>query len=203
MPRLRANRFMVPAGRMASAFLLSISLAAAAETVPSPPPARTTSARPVAALSSAAISSSPETISILTVWPAASSVSTHADCKGIEIDRPQSAAVPVQHRHKPHSFRSSTPRNAKPPEFRASQALFKRSAAREVPRKGCRIRGDSGYSGNDVALASGFRTWEFRNKIGGATLSKCEVAPGLSMQQLGQARQCNDTVRNQVRGELS
>src|SRR5690606_25277101 len=61
-PRLRAKRFMVPAGSTASAVLLPARAPAAADTVPSPPPAISTSkSSRAAACSSAASISSPAT----------------------------------------------------------------------------------------------------------------------------------------------
>ena len=74
IPSPRANRFIVPAGRIASAFFLPIRAAAAAEIVPSPPPAKRTSAWLAAALVSAVSISFPGTRSMSTRWPAFSSV---------------------------------------------------------------------------------------------------------------------------------
>ena len=75
IPRLRANRFIVPAGRTASALRLSFRAEAAAEMVPSPPPARTTPAlRDRDAFASASTTSLPSTMVTSSVWPAASSV---------------------------------------------------------------------------------------------------------------------------------
>src|SRR5690606_38099881 len=70
MPRLRAKRFIVPAGRIASAFLLPIILPAAVETVPSPPPTMTTSQSSARAVSISFSSPSPAMVNMSTSCPA-------------------------------------------------------------------------------------------------------------------------------------
>ena len=75
MPSQRANRFIVPAGSTASALCVSFRQPAAAEIVPSPPPARITSAvREDAALASASTTCRPATTSTSRLCPAASSL---------------------------------------------------------------------------------------------------------------------------------